>query len=80
MHVEVRKANDVVIVDLSGKLLMGVGDEILRNVVEHLSGAPEGAVELTLEINAKSTAYDDRVRRVVGENAKQLEARSQEFE
>jgi predicted AAA+ superfamily ATPase len=55
-------------------------EEILRNVVEHLSGAPEGAVELTLEINAKSTAYDDRVRRVVGENAKQLEARSQEFE
>jgi anti-anti-sigma factor len=36
MHVEVRKAKDVVIVDLSGKLLAGVGDEILRNVVNEL--------------------------------------------
>ncbi|MDL2718857.1 MAG: STAS domain-containing protein [Acidobacteriota bacterium] len=36
MHVEVRKAKDVVIVDLPGKLLAGVGDEILRNVVNEL--------------------------------------------
>jgi len=36
MHVEVRKAKDVVIVDLQGKLLAGVGDEILRNVVNEL--------------------------------------------
>ena len=36
MHVEVRKVKDVVIVDLSGKLLAGVGDEILRDVVNEL--------------------------------------------
>lgn len=36
MHVEVRKADDVVIVDLTGKLLAGVGDEILRDVVNEL--------------------------------------------
>src|SRR5262245_49670564 len=36
MHVEVRKVDDVVIVDLQGRLLAGVGDEILRNVVNEL--------------------------------------------
>ncbi len=36
MHVEVRKADDVVIVDLQGKLVAGVGDEILREVVNEL--------------------------------------------
>lgn len=36
MHVEVRKSKDVVIVDLQGRLLAGVGDEILRNVVNEL--------------------------------------------
>ncbi len=36
MHVEVRKSKDVVIVDLQGKLLAGVGDEILRDVVNEL--------------------------------------------
>ncbi len=55
-------------------------EEILRNVVEHLSAAPEGSIDLTLEINARSEGYDERICRVVGENAKQLGARSQEFE
>jgi anti-sigma B factor antagonist len=36
MHVEVRKSEDVVVVDLTGKLLAGVGDEILRDVVNEL--------------------------------------------
>ena len=36
MHVEVRKNGDVVIVDMSGRLVGGVGDEILRNVVNEL--------------------------------------------
>lgn len=36
MHVEVRKAGEVVIVDLSGRLVAGVGDEILRDVVNEL--------------------------------------------
>ena len=55
-------------------------EEILRNVVEHLNAAPDGTVKLTLEINASSTGFDDRVRRVVSENANQLGAKSQEFE
>jgi len=36
MHVEVRQADDVVIVDLSGKLVSGLGEEILREVVNEL--------------------------------------------
>ncbi len=36
MHVEVRKSKDVVIVDLQGKLVAGLGDEILRGVVNEL--------------------------------------------
>jgi len=36
MHVEVRKAGDVVIVDLSGKLTAGLGDQILRDTVDEL--------------------------------------------
>ncbi len=36
MHVEVRKVKDVVIVDLQGRLLAGVGDEILRDVMNEL--------------------------------------------
>ena len=55
-------------------------EEILRNVVQHLSDAPGGSVELTLEVNGNSSGFDERVRRVVIENAKQLGSRSQEFE
>src|SRR5512140_803429 len=36
MHVEVRKNGDVVIVDMTGRLVGGIGDEILRNVVNEL--------------------------------------------
>ncbi len=36
MHVNVRKAGDVVIVDLDGKLTMGLGDQILRDTVDEL--------------------------------------------
>jgi len=55
-------------------------EAILANVVEHLSAAPGGEVELTLEINAKSDGFDERVRRVVSENGGQLGAKGQEFE
>jgi predicted AAA+ superfamily ATPase len=55
-------------------------EEILRNVVQHLSDAQDGSVQLTLEVNGSSSGFDERVRRVVTENAKQLGARSQEFE
>ena len=36
MHVEVRRADDVVIVDLSGKLTAGLGDQILRDTIDEL--------------------------------------------
>jgi anti-anti-sigma factor len=36
MHVEVRKSGEVVVVDMSGRLVAGVGDEILREVVNEL--------------------------------------------
>jgi len=50
MHVEVRKAGDVVIVDLQGRLLAGVGDEILRNVVNELLA--EGWRKILLNLSA----------------------------
>jgi anti-sigma B factor antagonist len=36
MHVAIRKADDVVIVDLDGKLTAGLGDQILRDTVDTL--------------------------------------------
>jgi anti-anti-sigma factor len=36
MHVEIRKAQDVVIVDLQGKLTAGLGDQILRETIDEL--------------------------------------------
>jgi anti-anti-sigma factor len=36
MHVELRKAEDVVIVDLQGKLTSGLGDQILRDTIRTL--------------------------------------------
>jgi anti-sigma B factor antagonist len=38
VHVEIRKADDVVIVDLKGKLTAGLGDQILRETVDELLG------------------------------------------
>jgi anti-sigma B factor antagonist len=36
MHVELRKNDDVVIVDLKGKLTAGLGDQILRESIDEL--------------------------------------------
>lgn len=55
-------------------------EDILQNVVQHLASAPEARVDLTIEVNATSAGFDDRVRRVVSENATQLGAKGQEFE
>jgi len=55
MHVEVRKVGDVVIVDLQGRLLAGVGDEILRNVVNELLA--EGWKKILLNLSGV-TAID----------------------
>jgi anti-sigma B factor antagonist len=36
MHVEVRQTNDVVILDLKGRLTAGLGDQILREAIDEL--------------------------------------------
>lgn len=36
MHVEIRRADDVVIIDLKGKLTAGLGDQILRDTIDEL--------------------------------------------
>jgi len=54
MHVEVRKAGDVVVVDLKGKLLFGIGDEILRNVVNELLA--EGWRKILLNLSGVTAA------------------------
>jgi len=38
MHVEIRKSEDIVVVDLAGKLAAGLGDQILRDTVNALIG------------------------------------------
>jgi anti-sigma B factor antagonist len=55
MHVEVRRLGDVVVVDLQGRLLAGVGDEILRNVVNELLA--EGWKKILLNLSSV-TAID----------------------
>jgi anti-sigma B factor antagonist len=36
MHVDIRKAGDVVVADLNGKLTAGLGDRVLRETVDTL--------------------------------------------
>ncbi|MBL8112526.1 MAG: STAS domain-containing protein [Acidobacteria bacterium] len=55
MHVEVRKKGEVVIVDLEGRLVGGVGDEILREVTNELLAENFKNILLNLE---KVTSID----------------------
>ncbi len=50
---EVRKSGDVVIADLSGRLVAGVGDEILREVVNELLA--EGWKKILLNLSQVTT-------------------------
>jgi anti-sigma B factor antagonist len=36
MHVDIRKSDDVVVVDLQGKLSAGLGDQILHDTIDEL--------------------------------------------
>lgn len=36
MHVEIRKVGEVVVVDLKGRLTIGLGDQILRETIDEL--------------------------------------------
>jgi anti-sigma B factor antagonist len=55
MHVTVRKSGDVVIADLSGLLHVGLGDEILRGVMNELLA--EGWKKILLNLS-KVTSID----------------------
>ena len=48
MHVEIRRAGDVVIVDMKGKLAAGLGDQILRETIDELLGEQWKKVLLNL--------------------------------
>jgi anti-anti-sigma factor len=52
MHVAVRKSEDVVIVDLDGKLTMGLGDQILREAIDELLA--EGWKKIVLNLSRVS--------------------------
>ena len=49
MHVEVRQAKDVVILDLKGRLTAGLGDQILRDAIDELlaEGRRRGLLNLS---------------------------------
>jgi anti-anti-sigma factor len=53
MHVEIRKAEDVVIVDLKGKLTAGLGDQILRDTIDALLA--EGWTKVVLNLSEVTT-------------------------
>ncbi|MCC6132043.1 MAG: STAS domain-containing protein [Acidobacteria bacterium] len=48
MQFEVRKSSDVVIVDLEGRLVAGVGDQVLRDVVNELLAEKHRKILLNL--------------------------------
>jgi hypothetical protein len=66
--------------DLSGARSIKQLEDVLRNIVDHLSAVDGSNVKLTLEVNATGTGFDERVVRVVKENAGQLGAKANEFE
>ena len=48
MRVDVRKDEDVIIVDLKGRLVSGTGDQLLREVMNELLAAKWGKILLNL--------------------------------
>ena len=52
MHVEIRKSGDVVLVDLSGKLTAGLGDQILHDTLDELLA--EGWKKILLNLSGIS--------------------------
>ena len=49
MKIEVRRTQDVVVMDIDGRLVAGVGAEQLRDSIDKLIGKREGKVLLNLE-------------------------------
>ncbi len=54
--------------------------DIINEVASHLGKADGANVTITVEINAESEGFDDRIRRTVSENASQLGFDTHEFE
>lgn len=54
--------------------------DLVNEVVSHLGSVEGSEVSITVEIGAQSDGFDDRVRRVVSENATQLGFEAHEFE
>ena len=52
MHIEVRQANDVMILDLKGRLTAGLGDQILRDAIDELLA--EGRRRILLNLSEVS--------------------------
>jgi len=52
MHIEVRQAGDVMILDLKGRLTAGLGDQILRDAVDELLA--EGRRRILLNLSEVS--------------------------
>jgi anti-sigma B factor antagonist len=48
MHLEVRQSNDVVILDLKGKLTAGLGDQLLREAIDELLAENKGRIVINL--------------------------------
>jgi anti-sigma B factor antagonist len=63
MHVEVRKSDDVVIVDMNGKLVAGLGDQILHEVVDELLA--EGYKKILLNLSHVSAIDSSGVGELV---------------
>jgi anti-sigma B factor antagonist len=48
MHLEVRQTQDVVILDLKGKLTAGLGDQLLRDAIDELLAESKGQIVINL--------------------------------
>ncbi len=53
---------------------------IIDEVTEHLGSSPGGSVSFTIEVNASSEGYDEKIQRTVSENARALGFENAEFE
>jgi anti-sigma B factor antagonist len=63
MKVDVRHVDDVIIVDLEGRLVMGVGDELLRDVMNELIA--EGWTKIVLNLREVTVMDSSGIGEVV---------------
>jgi anti-sigma B factor antagonist len=63
MKVDVRHVDDVIIIDLDGRLVMGVGDELLRDVMNEI--VAEGWTKIILNLRDVSVMDSSGIGEVV---------------